>query len=146
MARRSKSKSKSHLPVYIIIAVAVVAALIAGKIILGKRAQHFTELKDLPVSDYRENANSYSGNEYRVTGKVIEILKVTSKEGRLITLSVEQKNNTNIDLPVFIPNDISQGASGKVNIERGQSYSFKVEISRKINREGLAIALEVKAQ
>jgi len=139
MARRSKSKSKSksHLAVYIIIAIAVIGALVAGKFILGKRAQHFTGLSELQASDYRENANSLSGNEYRVTGKITEKLKWTPDEGQLIALTVDEEGKGNVPLSIFVPAGVD-----KVNLERGQSYTFKVEI----NREGLPVALDVKAK
>jgi len=139
MARRSKSKSKnkSNFAVYLIIAVAVVGALVVGKRVLDKRAEHFSGISELPISDYRENPNSLSGNEYRVTGKITEKLKWTPDEGQLISVFVDQSSRGKAPIGIRIPADVSQ-----VNLERGHTYTFKVAI----NRAGLPIALDVKAK
>lgn len=139
MARRSKSKSnnKSSTAVYVIVAVAVVAALVAGKFILDKRAQHFSNLSELSITDFHNNANSLSGNEYRISGKVVEKLKWTSDRGQLISLSTDQGEGKEGMLGIMVPAGIDQ-----VNLEKGHSYTFKVEI----NREGLPVALDVKAK
>lgn len=139
MARRSKSKSnhKSNLVVYLIIAAAAVGVLAIGKIMLDKRAQHFSGLSELSVADFKQNANSLSGNEYRLTGKITEKLKWTPDNGQLISLSVEQGGDSHGNIPVMVPPNID-----KVNLERGHTYTFKLEI----NREGLPVALDVKAK
>ena len=139
MARRSKSKNsnKSNLTVYAIIAIAVVAALIIGKIALDKRSQHFSDVSELSIKDFQENANSMSGNIYRVSGKISEKLKWTSDHGQLISLSTEQAEGQKGNLGIMVPAGID-----KVNLEKGHSYTFKVEI----NREGLPVALDVKAK
>jgi hypothetical protein len=139
MSRRSRStsKSKHNLAVYIIIAIAVIAALIAGKFILNKRAQHFSGLSELPIADIKNNANSLSGNEYRVSGKITEKLKWTADRGQVVSLTVDQGEQGQGTIPIIVPAGID-----KVNLERGHSYIFKVEI----NREGLPVALDVKTQ
>jgi hypothetical protein len=137
MARRTKSNSKTNLAVYLIIAVAVIGSLAVGKLFLDKRAQHFSGTNELPFLDYRENPNSLSGNQYRVTGKITEKLKWTPDEGQLIGLFVDQGEQGKGPIGIRIPANISQ-----VNLERGNSYTFKV----KINREGLPVALDVKAK
>ena len=139
MARRSKSKSKqkNNLVVYIIIAVAVIGGLAVVKSIIDKRAQHFAELSELSISDYKMNANSLSGNEYRITGKISEKLKWTPDEGQLISISVDQGEKGQGSIGIMIPANVDQ-----VNLERGHTYIFKVEV----NREGLPVALDVKAK
>ncbi|BDS08200.1 hypothetical protein NT6N_32400 [Oceaniferula spumae] len=139
MARRSRSKttSKSNLAVYIIVGVAVIGALIAGKIILDKRAQHFSNLSELSIADFKNNANSLSGNEYRISGKIIEKLKWTSDRGQLISLTTEQGDGDEGMIGIMVPAGIDN-----VNLEKGHSYTFKVEI----NREGMPVALDVKAK
>ena len=135
MARRSKSKNKSNLAVYLIIAVAVVGALVAGKFVLDKRALHFAELSELSVSDMRDGATTLSGNEYRLSGKISQKEKWTPDQGQLISVTVDHDGQGNI--PVFVPAGVDE-----INLERGHSYTFKVEI----NREGLPVALDVKAK
>lgn len=139
MARRSrsKSKSKSNTAVYMIVAAAVVAALVAGKFILDKRAQHFSNLSELSITDFQNNANSLSGNEYRVSGKITEKLKWTADRGQLVSLATEQDDGSQGMIGIMVPAGID-----KVNLEKGHSYTFKVEI----NREGLPVALDVKAK
>ncbi|MBT8036240.1 MAG: hypothetical protein KJO21_01730 [Verrucomicrobiae bacterium] len=139
MSRRSRSSSnnKNNLAVYIIITMAVIAALVAGKVILDKRAQHFSGLSELSVADVKNNANSLSGNEYRVSGKITEKLKWTANRGQVISLTVDQGEQGKGTIPIIVPAGIDN-----VNLERGHSYTFKVEI----NREGLPVALDVKAQ
>lgn len=139
MARRSRSKSnnKSNLAVYIIIALAVIGALIAGKFILDKRAQHFSGLSELSVNDMQDGATSLSGNEYRVTGEITQREKWTPDKGQIISLLVNKDGENQGNIPIFVPAGIDT-----INLERGHSYTFKVEI----NREGLPVALDVKAQ
>lgn len=137
MARRSRSSHKSNTAVYIIVAAAVLGALVVGKIILDKRAQHFSNLSELSITDFQNNANSLSGNEYRVSGKIVEKLKWTSDRGQLISLATEQGDGEEGVLGIMVPAGIDQ-----VNLEKGHSYTFKVEI----NREGLPVALDVKAK
>jgi len=140
MSRRSRSSStgkKSNLAVYIIVAVAVIAALVAGKFILDKRSQHFSGLSELSVSDMKNGATSLSGNEYRVTGEIAEKIKWTADRGQMVSLSVDQGEQGKGTIPIKVPSGID-----KVNLERGHSYTFKVEI----NREGLPVASDVKAQ
>ncbi len=138
MARRSKSKTanKNNVAVYAMIALAVIAALVIGKMALDKRAQHFANTSELSIEEFRENANSMSGNEYQVTGKISEKLKWTSDRGQLISLSTEQAEGQQGNIGIMVPADINQ-----VNLEKGHSYTFKVTI----NREGLPVALDVKA-
>jgi len=139
MARRSKSKtnSKSNTAVYAIVAIAVIGALILGKFILDKRAQHFSNLSELSITDFHKNANALSGNEYRISGKIVEKLKWTSDRGQLVSLSSDQGDGKMGMIGIMVPAGIDQ-----VNLEKGQTYTFKVEI----NREGLPVALDVKAK
>jgi len=139
MARRSRSKKNNanNLVIYAIIAIAVIGALIAGKVTLDKRSQHFSNVSELPVADFQDNANSLSGNEYRVSGKISEKLKWTSDRGQLISLTTEETKGKTGVIGIMVPAGVDT-----VNIEKGQSYTFKVEI----NREGLPIALDVKAK
>jgi len=139
MSRRSRSQSnsKSHLAVYIIIGVAVIAALITGKFILDKRSQHFSELSDLSAADLKGGGTSLSGNKYRISGKITNRRNLSGDRGILISVTTEKDEKNLGPIPVYIPRGLL-----KINLERGQSYTFKVEI----DREGLPVALDVKAQ
>ena len=139
MARRSKNKNKSHLAVYLIIGAAVIGAMVIGKFVLDKRSQHFAGLSELTVSDMQDGATTLSGNEYRLTGKITQKEKWTPDQGQLINVSVDQgeKGQDKGNIPVFVPAGVD-----KINLEKGQSYTFKVEI----NRAGLPVALDIKAK
>lgn len=139
MSRRSRSSSnsKSNLAVYIIIAIAVIGALVAGKFILDKRAQHFSKLTDLSVADLKAGGTSLSGNEYRVSGEISERRNLSDNRGLLLSISISDNKKSVGYIPIFVPTGVD-----KINLERGQNYTFKVEI----DREGLPVALDVKAQ
>ena len=139
MARRSRSKTntKNNMAVYIIVAVAVLGALVAGKLILDKRSQHFSNVDELSIKDFQNNANSMSGSTYRVSGKIVEKLKWTSDNGQLISISSDQTGGKSGMIGIMVPSGVD-----KINLEKGQSYTFKVEI----DREGLPVALDLKAK
>lgn len=90
----------------------------------------------LPISDYMDNANSFANNEYRIQGKVIEKLETSADHGQLISLHAEQDGGQSGHISIRIPDGTS-----KINIERGQPYTFKI----KIERDGTAVALGVEA-
>lgn len=139
MPRRSRSNSsnKNNLGIYIIAGVILIGALIAGKFVLDQRAVHFKELTEFPMSDYKENPNSLSGNKYRISGKVGSKIKYTANDGQLISFLVEDSGKGTGSVGILIPPTVGKG----VNLENGQSYIFKVEV----NREGVLVALNVKA-
>ncbi|MCP5537800.1 MAG: hypothetical protein H7A51_16390 [Akkermansiaceae bacterium] len=141
MSRRSrsntKSKNASGIIIAIIVGIAVIGGLIVGFIMIKNRSQPFPHLSELPITDMKNGATSLSGNKYRVTGKISEKLKWTSDQGQMISVSVDQGEQGKGTIPIKIPSGVD-----KVNLERGHSYTFMVEI----NLEGLPVALDVKAQ
>ncbi len=139
MPRRSRSTSdkKSNFAVYIIIAVAVIAALVVGKFILDKRAEHFSDLTELPVADIQEGGTSLSGNIYKVTGEISERRILPDDGGLLLSVVSTQGDKKSSPIPIFVPK-----GTEKINLERNHGYTFKVEI----NREGLPVAMDIKAQ
>ena len=72
-----------------------------------------------------------------MSGKITEKLKWTADRAQVVSLTVDQGEHGKGTIPIIVPAGID-----KVNLERGHSYTFKVEI----NREGLPVALDVKAQ
>ncbi|MGJ8677973.1 MAG: hypothetical protein ACSHX0_10685 [Akkermansiaceae bacterium] len=136
MARKSRSKSSTSTTTYIIIGIVAIAALVLGKSFLDKQASHFTGLSELSIGDIKSNANSLSGNEYKVSGKISEKLKWTAEQGQVISLAVENEGKESGVIPIIVPASLD-----KTNLERGHRYIFKVDI----NREGLPVALDVKA-
>jgi len=138
MPRRSSNTSSiGHLAIYILAGVAVFAVLIFGKFILDKRAQHFSDLNELSVAELKESGTSLSGNEYRITGEIAERMILAGDRGLLISVKPEAYGKRSNIVPVHVPPSIDQ-----INLERGHDYTFKVEV----NREGLPVALDIKAQ
>ena len=139
MPRRSRSNTNkaSRFILYIISAAVLIAALVFGKFFLDKRAEHFSGLNELSVADLKESGTSLSGNEYRITGEIAERRNLSDDRGLLISVNPESNNKNTGLIPIHIPPGVDS-----INLERGQHYSFKVEI----DREGLPVALDIKAQ
>ena len=139
MSRRSRTSNqkKSNLAVYIIIAIAVIAALVIGKLILDKRAEHFSDLNELSVSDLKDGGTSLSGNIYKITGEINERRNLDGDRGLLLSVVSTAGEKKSTPIPVFVPKDVE-----KINLERNHGYTFKV----KIDRAGLPVALDIKAQ
>ena len=139
MSRRSRSSNqkKSNTAVYIIVALAVVGALVVGKFILDKRAQHFSDLNELSVSDLKSGGTSLSGNTYKITGEIIERRNLDGDRGLLLSVVSTAGEKKSSPIPVFVPKDVEN-----INLERNHGYTFKVQV----DREGLPVALDIKEQ
>ncbi|MFK7910647.1 MAG: hypothetical protein AB8F34_08590 [Akkermansiaceae bacterium] len=140
MSRRSRSTSgnkKSNVAIYIIIALAVIGALVAGKFILDKRAEHFSDLNELSVTDLKDGGTSLSGNTYKITGEITERRNLEDDQGLLLSVVSTADDKRSSPIPVHVPKEVE-----KINLERNHGYTFKV----KVNREGLPVAMDIKAQ
>jgi hypothetical protein len=121
MARRASSRM--NLGTIAGIAAAIVALVVVGAVLLrGGPASQFSDLPELQVDQFLDNANSLRGSEYRVSGKVSEKLRWTPDRGQVISLEVGEDGRTEL-LPIQIPGEFSN-----LNIEREQRYSFKVKV------------------
>lgn len=89
---------------------------------LTRSADKFAELTPLPVEDYLENANSLSGNVFRITGTVGGKLRYTEANGQMIEVEVEHAGRK-VDLPVYLPVEFYDR-----NLNRGDSIDSKVEV------------------
>lgn len=128
MARRASSSTH---PIWILVAVALVLAAIAGGYFLfGKASDPYRTLSPLPIPDYLQNSNSLRGNVYKIEGTVSQSLQWSPTGGRLF--SIEVGNDV---LPVLVPPGFKS-----VNIERGQRFNFKIEVGDR----GVLLALDVK--
>jgi len=136
MSRRSRSSTgkKSNLAVYIIVAVAVIAALIIGFLIIGKDDNPFREISR---ADLKEGGTSLSNNTYRVTGRISEKRLLSENRGVLIFVKQDEKIEDAGMIPIHMPSGVS-----KINLEKGLGYVFTV----KIDDAGLPVASDVKAQ
>ena len=139
MPRRSSSNSskKSQLVTYALAFVLTIIILAAGKSYLNRQAAHFANLNEISLADLKENGTSLSGNEYRIKGKISERIILSHERGLLVSIMSDTNDTEAGIVPVHIPPGID-----KINIERGQNYSFKIEV----NREGLPVAKDIKAE
>ena len=78
----------------------------------------------LSIQDLLENGNSLRGNEYVVEGKIDGKLRWVPDRGQLISLRVSTPSGDEI-VPIRIPEEFK-----KVNVEREQGYSFKIEVEQ----------------
>ena len=128
MARRASSSNPSGK--FVAAGGAVVALLATAYAIFGSAQDPFRTTTPLPVKEYLENANSIKGNTYRLQAVVDKTLEVTPSAGRLF--SVESGGDM---LPLLVPANLNG-----TNIERGQSFHFRVQI----NEKGLLVASEIR--
>lgn len=137
MARRSRSKSnsKSNVAVYAIVAVAVIAALVVGFIIIGKDDNKNPEFNRSALLE--EGGRSMKDDIYKISGKITEKRSLSGDRGFLLTISQDNKIKNSGPIPVHVPPNIA-----KINLEKSHSYVFTV----KVNAEGLPVALDVKAK
>ena len=122
MARRASSSTK---PAIIIgIAVAVAIAVFAGKLLLTKKSESFSDVNQLVVQDLLDNGNSLRNNEYLIEGKIDERFFRTSNSASVVSVRVKSGSGDEI-IPVKIPSNFNN-----VNIEREQRYAFKVRFEQ----------------
>lgn len=132
MARRASS---SINPILLVgIGVAVIAVVFAGKFLLGKKSESFTDAFPLDVVAFVDDANAFRGDEFFVEGKIDEKLRWTPSDGQIISIRVKTPSGEEI-LPIQIPDKFNN-----LNIDREQSYAFKIEIKE----GGIAVATAIK--
>jgi len=122
MARRASSSTNPLLIVGIV--VAVVAVIIGGKFLLSKKTESFSDVTPLTIQHLLENGNSLRGDEFAVEGRIDEKLRWTPSNGQVVSIMVKTQGGEE-PIPILIPEKFS-----KLNIEREQRYSFKVEFQQ----------------
>lgn len=129
MARRASSKSNTGTTIGILALVVVLLGV--GYFFLNRKPSGFTD-PPLPIRAFLSNANSLRGNTYSVEGQVHAIRPQDS--GKFIHLRVADRRAEE-HIFVIVPNTLNS-----INIEREQTYSFRVEIKK----GGIPEALELK--
>jgi hypothetical protein len=124
MPRRAKSTFK---PLHLVISIAVVLVVaFLGFAVLkrgGGSSGGYMGVTPLSVREYLENSNALGGNTYQIEGSINERLdNWPSSDGRLFSVMVEDGDDL-APLPVLVPPKFNG-----TNIQRGQSYRFKVEV------------------
>jgi hypothetical protein len=132
MPRRASSSTS---PILIaVVVIAVVAIAVAGKFILSKKSESFTDVKPLPPRDLQENGNSLRMSKFLVEGIVDERFFKNGTTSSIVTVRVKSNDGEEI-IPVIVPSSLSN-----INIEREQRYAFKVEVQE----GGIPLALAIK--
>ncbi len=127
MARRrssaKKGGKKTPIANYILIALAVVAALFfLNKLFKGSGTTELGEpTKGFSIAKYRDGASRYAsaGNSYVFEGRVEDIKE--GQTGRIIMISME--GNQDERLPLFLP----QSVDNDVNVTLYDRFIFQVE-------------------
>ena len=118
MARRARSTPKTGLMVG---ALAVVLLVIAvGGYFLGATGAPYRTAPEFPVEEYLTTSSSLRGNNYRLTGAVLNAIAWSPQSGRLISV---EPTGSDSPIPVVIPTEL-----GEVNIQKGQRFHFLVEV------------------
>ena len=128
MARRASSRLNPGIILGAVAAIAV--AIFAGKALLGKKENSFSDTRPIDIDEVLENGNSLRGNEYLVKGQIDEKLQWTSNRGQLVSVKVETPGGDEF-IPIEIPAEFNQ-----LNIDTKQKYAFRV----KFRQGGIAVA------
>lgn len=123
MARRSRKKAnKGGLPLLLILGggvlLLVVAVLVAMGIKPGGSSANDPQGANFSIPEYRLDASRFTGNSYRIEGRVEHI--ETMGNDRIVAISV--KGNKQERLPLLV----RSGVSGRVNLTRGDQFVFDV--------------------
>jgi hypothetical protein len=131
MARRASSSTN---PVLIIgIVVAVIAAVFAGKFVMAKKSEKFSDVNPLVIQDLLDNGNSLRNNEYLIEGKIDERFFRDSNTSSVVSVRVKSASGEEV-VPVKIPSNFNN-----LNIEREQRYVFKV----RFEQGGMPVATDI---
>ncbi|MGJ8695447.1 MAG: hypothetical protein ACSHYF_03965 [Verrucomicrobiaceae bacterium] len=129
MARRASSGVNTQG--LLIGAVILIVVLGGGYWFLNRTPAAF-DAKPVNVSHAQENGRSLAGNEYSVTGKIID--RKIEDNGQIVALEVEEDGILRI-LPIMLEPDFQAG-----NLSLQENYAFLIQF----NNDGVAVALEVK--
>ncbi len=106
---------------YLIGGIVVLVVVIVGAISLKPApAEETTKThRSFSIADYRNDASRFTGNMYRLEGRVENI--DTLGNDRLVAISIA--DNPHERLPLLV----RSGVSGRVNLTRGDTFIFEVE-------------------
>jgi hypothetical protein len=131
MPRRASSGISPGL--LIGVAVVIAALFFGGKLLISGKSEKSLSGSELNMETVEENANSLRGNEYVVEGKIDDQVLWTADKGQVVSVKVDSPAG-----PRFLGIEIPPGLSD-VNIEREQTYAFKVSF----RQGGIAVAEEI---
>lgn len=106
---------------FIIGAIAVILVIVIAAGVSLKPSQDEQQTADtrFSISDYRRDASRLTGNRYRLEARVENI--ETLGNDRMVAVSIP--GNKQERLPLLV----KKGATGRVNLTRGDTFVFEVE-------------------
>jgi hypothetical protein len=113
--------------------VVIILAVLAGRMMLGRKATGFADTLPLDIQELLENGNSLRGNEYVVEGEIDEKLRWDPTTGQVVSLRVKTNAGDEF-MTVEIPSRFND-----MNISVKQKYAFRVEF----RQGGIAVATGV---
>ena len=130
--RRSSKNKKSQLPLILGGGGGVLVLAIAAAVVMKPSADR----EDAPdsrfsVADYRYDASRLTGNTYRLKARVENI--ETMGNDRVVAVSLP--GNKQERLPLLV----RSGVSGRVNLTRGDTFTFHVNCRNGQDAEGLEV-------
>jgi hypothetical protein len=125
-----RASSKPNPAILLGVAAAIVAAVFAGKSLIGRKPASFTDVAPLNMEELLENGHMLRGNEYSVDGTVDEKLQWTPDRGQVVSLRVDTRGGDEF-IAIEIPQELSS-----TNIEIRQKYAFRV----RFREGGIAVA------
>ncbi|HSP43514.1 MAG TPA: hypothetical protein VLO11_11630 [Luteolibacter sp.] len=125
-----RASSKPNPAILLGAAAAIVAAVFAGKSLIGRKPASFTDVAPLNMEDLLDNGHMLRGNEYSVEGSVDEKLQWTADRGQVVSLRVDTPSGDEF-VAIEVPQELSS-----TNIEIRQKYAFRV----KFREGGIAVA------
>lgn len=125
-----RASSKPNPAILLGAAAAIVAAVFAGKSLIGRKPASFTDVAPLNMEDLLDNGHMLRGNEYSVEGSVDEKLQWTADRGQVVSLRVDTPGGDEF-VAIEVPQELSS-----TNIEIRQKYAFRV----KFREGGIAVA------
>jgi hypothetical protein len=140
MARRSRKKKTSNPAPAIIGSVAAILVIGIGFVVLQRGDG--PSAKSFPLQTYVESCNSLRGNEYSVSGEIVENAQHDPNVGKFIFLRVDTEDQT---IPPNLPKSIGIMVPNSVkgpNLETKQNYTFVVDVKK----EGSLVASSYTAR
>lgn len=131
MARKKRSPrgKKSQLPLMLGGGGAVLALAIGAAVVMKPSADNKVQADSrFNIADYRQDASRLTGNTYQLAARVENI--ETLGNDRLVAVSLP--NNKQERLPLLV----RSGVTGRVNLTRGDTFTFHVVCRNGQDAEG----------
>jgi hypothetical protein len=118
MARRARSTPNAGLLAGGLVLLLLLIA--GGGYFFGSSGAPYRTAPEFPVQEYLATSSSLRGNNYRLTGAVLNSIAWSPQAGRLISV---EPTGSDSPVPVVVPAEL-----GEMNIQKGQRFHFLVEV------------------